>query len=39
MNNAFPKAGVGIIVIKKVNGKSHVMLHQRKGARGLGKDY
>lgn len=34
-----PKVGVGIIVIKKADGKSYVMLHQRKGRRGLGKDY
>lgn len=32
-----PKIGVGIIVIKKVDGNTFVMLHQRKGE--LGKNY
>jgi len=32
-----PKVGVGIIVVKKVDGKTYVMLHQRKGE--LGKNY
>lgn len=31
-----PKVGVGIIVIKKIDGKSYVMLHQRKGQLGTG---
>jgi 8-oxo-dGTP diphosphatase len=39
MEKPHPKAGVGIIVIKKKDGRDYVMLHQRKGARGLGKDY
>lgn len=26
-----PKVGVGIIVLKKTNGQTHVMLHKRKG--------
>jgi len=39
MESAYPKAGVGIIVLKKQGGKTYVMLHQRKGARGLGKGY
>lgn len=37
MKQPYPKVGVGIIVIKKANGKSYVMLHQRKGS--LGKHY
>jgi ADP-ribose pyrophosphatase YjhB (NUDIX family) len=37
MTSTYPKVGVGIIVIKKENGKSYVMLHQRKGS--LGKNY
>lgn len=37
MNQQIPKAGVGIIVIKKEHGTSYVMLHQRKST--LGKDY
>lgn len=32
-----PKVGVGVIVIKKIDGRDYVMLHQRKGK--LGKDY
>lgn len=32
-----PKVGVGLIVIKKIDGKDHVMMHQRKGK--LGKNY
>lgn len=39
MDKSYPKAGVGIIVIRNDNGKEYVMLHQRKGARGLGKGY
>ncbi len=39
MVKSHPKVGVGIIVIKKENGKDFVMLHQRKGRNGLGKDY
>ncbi len=39
MDKTYPKAGVGIIVFKKENGKSYVMLHKRKGMHGLGKDY
>ncbi|HSX28449.1 MAG TPA: NUDIX domain-containing protein [Candidatus Saccharimonadales bacterium] len=32
MKDDQPKAGVGVIVIKKENDKSYVMLHQRKGS-------
>ncbi len=32
-----PKVGVGVIVIKKIDGIEYVMLHQRKGK--LGKDF
>lgn len=39
MNQPYPRVGVGIIVIKKQGKKSFVMLHQRKGNRGLGKNY
>jgi len=39
MTSTYPKVGVGIIVIKKENDKQYVMLHQRKGARGLGEGY
>lgn len=39
MDKPHPKAGVGVIVIKKEKGKSYVMLHQRKGRKGLGKNY
>jgi len=39
MDKTYPKAGVGIVVIKKENGKEYIMLHRRKGARGLGKGY
>jgi 8-oxo-dGTP diphosphatase len=39
MEKAHPKVGVGIIVLKEENGKKYVMLHQRKGRRGLGKNY
>jgi len=38
MEKSHPKVGVGIIVIKKKNGKTYVMLHKRKGARGLAKN-
>ncbi|HSX35031.1 MAG TPA: NUDIX domain-containing protein [Candidatus Saccharimonadales bacterium] len=31
MTGAYPKVGVGVIVIKEVDGKQYVMLHQRKG--------
>ncbi len=31
MDKLYPKVGVGVIVIKKIGGKPHVMLHQRKG--------
>lgn len=36
MTSAYPKVGVGIIVIKKENGKSYIMLHQRRGRLGSG---
>lgn len=36
MDKTYPQAGVGIIVIKKENGKEYVMLHQRKGELGTG---
>ena len=36
MDKSYPKAGVGVIVIKKENGKKYVMLHQRKGEHGPG---
>lgn len=36
MDKSYPQAGVGVIVIKKGNGKEYVMLHQRKGTHGLG---
>jgi 8-oxo-dGTP diphosphatase len=39
MEKAYPKAGVGMIVIKKEHGKSHVMMYQRKGTHGLGDNY
>src|SRR5262245_3589697 len=32
-----PKVGVGVLVIKSVDGKEYVMLHQRKAE--LGRDY
>lgn len=31
-----PRVGVGIIVLKKVDGKQYIMLHQRKGTLGPG---
>jgi 8-oxo-dGTP diphosphatase len=37
MNNTYPKVGVGILVIKKENDKTYIMLHQRKGS--LGTNY
>jgi 8-oxo-dGTP diphosphatase len=37
MNQPYPKAGVGMIVIRQIAGKPHIMLHQRKGS--LGKNY
>ncbi len=36
MNQPIPKVGVGVIVIKKENGKEYIMLHQRKGSHGPG---
>jgi 8-oxo-dGTP diphosphatase len=36
MDKSYPKAGVGVVVIKKENGKEYVMLHQRKGEHGPG---
>ena len=36
-NQPYPKIGVGVIVIKKENDNSYIMLHQRKGS--LGKNY
>jgi 8-oxo-dGTP diphosphatase len=36
MDKTYPKVGVGIIVIKKVDGKEYIMLHQRRGELGLG---
>jgi 8-oxo-dGTP diphosphatase len=39
MEKPCPKVGVGVIVVKKENGKEYVMLHQRKGRRGLAKNY
>jgi 8-oxo-dGTP diphosphatase len=36
MDKSYPQAGVGIIVIKKENGKEFIMLHQRKGSHGKG---
>ena len=33
---SYPKAGVGIIVLKKENGAAYVMLHRRKGRHGPG---
>lgn len=34
---ASPGVGVGIIVLREINGKPHIMIHQRKGA--FGKDH
>lgn len=31
MTTAYPKVGVGVIVIKEVDGKQYVMMHQRRG--------
>lgn len=36
MTNAYPKVGVGIIVIKKENEKQYIMFHQRRGEHGNG---
>lgn len=36
MDQAYPKIGVGVIVIKKADGKEYIMLHQRKGDHGPG---
>lgn len=36
MNTTYPKVGVGVIVLKKQDGKTYVMLHQRKGSLGTG---
>jgi 8-oxo-dGTP diphosphatase len=36
MDKSYPKAGVGIIVIKKENGRDYIMLHQRKSLHGKG---
>jgi 8-oxo-dGTP diphosphatase len=36
MDKLYPQAGVGIIVIKKENGKEYIMLHQRKRSHGVG---
>lgn len=36
MDKTYPQAGVGVIVIKKEDGKEYVMLHQRKGSHGPG---
>jgi len=36
MTSAYPKVGVGIIVIKKEKNKSYIMLHQRRGEHGNG---
>jgi len=36
MIQPYPKVGVGIIVIKKEDGKSFIMLHQRKRNAGIG---
>jgi len=36
MDKSYPQAGVGVIVIKKADGKEYVMLHQRKGSHGPG---
>lgn len=36
MSQPYPKVGVGIIVIKKEDGVSYVMLHQRRGEHGSG---
>ena len=36
MSQDYPKVGVGVIVIKKIDGKSFIMLHQRKGTLGNG---
>lgn len=37
MEQARPKVGVGVLVLRKEHGKTMVMLHQRKGS--LGADY
>lgn len=39
MEHPYPKAGMGIIVLKAQDGNTYAMLHQRKGARGLGEGY
>lgn len=36
MKKQYPKVGVGIIVIKEINGKQYIMLHQRRSAMGKG---
>ena len=37
MAMSYPKVGVGMIVLRTMNGKKHVMLHQRKST--LGNNY
>jgi len=34
--SSYPKAGVGVIVLKKEDEKTYIMMHQRKGEHGSG---
>lgn len=36
MDTDLPKVGVGVIVIKEIDGKKHIMLHQRKSKHATG---